>query len=80
MDAQQARRVDAVLRQLNIPGVVAPEDPGNPAGPWRVYDSADYRTRHDVTADALAAVAATFSDDGPAAGPQRGFVLPPSGT
>ncbi|MFB7759196.1 hypothetical protein [Streptomyces xiamenensis] len=79
MDAQQARRVQAVLRQLNIPGVVAPEDPNNPAGAWRVYNRTDHATRCDVTADALAALAATFPDEKPAPGPKRGFVIPTNG-
>ncbi|MFJ5737802.1 hypothetical protein [Streptomyces microflavus] len=79
MDAEQARQVDRVLRQLGIPGVVAPEDPENLTGPWRVYDQADPATRRDVTADALAALAAKFrpSTPGRQTGPTRGFVLPP---
>ncbi|MYU23544.1 hypothetical protein [Streptomyces sp. SID8352] len=77
MNAEQARRVDAVLRQLGIPGVVAPEDPENTAGPWRVYDTADPAARRDVTADALASVAAKFPEGQPGAGPMRGFAIPP---
>ena len=77
MDAEQARQVDAVLRQLGIPGVVAPENPENPAGPWRVYDTADPATRRDVTADALASVAAKFPKEKSGSGPMRGFVIPP---
>ncbi|MFE2377470.1 hypothetical protein [Streptomyces sp. NPDC059398] len=77
MNAEQARQVDAVLRQLKIPGVVAPEDPENTAGPWRVYDKADPATRRDVTADALASVAAKFPEEKPEPGPTRGFVIPP---
>lgn len=79
MDAEQARQVAAVLRQLGIPGVVAPEDPENTAGTWRVYDTADPATRRDVTADALASVAAEFPEEKPGPGPTRGFVIPPSG-
>ncbi|MEU2823685.1 hypothetical protein ACFXOI_24700 [Streptomyces bacillaris] len=48
MDVEQARQVDSVLQRLGIPGVVAPEDPENLTGPWRVYDTAD---RKDITAD-----------------------------
>ncbi|OKI04991.1 hypothetical protein A6A06_09950 [Streptomyces sp. CB02923] len=83
MDAEEARQVDATLRRLGIPGVVAPEDPDNPKGAWRVYDSPDPGARKDTTADALAAVVATFREagTGPArradGGPARGFVIPP---
>ncbi|MFI7239936.1 hypothetical protein [Streptomyces cyaneofuscatus] len=83
MDAEQARQVDHVLRQLGIPGVVAPEDPENLTGPWRVFDKADQATRKDTTADALAALAAKFRPSTPdpaprrQSGPTRGFVLPP---
>lgn len=79
MDAEQARQVDAALRQLGIPGVVAPEDPENPAGAWRVYDSADPATRKDTTADTLASVVAELSPAPPErrqSGPTRGFVWP----
>ncbi|OON72986.1 hypothetical protein [Streptomyces tsukubensis] len=76
MNAEQARQVDVVLRQLGIPGVVAPEDTENPAGPWRVYDTADPATRRDVTANALASVAAEFAKEKPRSGPMRGFVIP----
>jgi hypothetical protein len=62
---------------LGIPGVVASEDPENTAGPWRVYDTADSATRRDVTADALASVAAKFPEEKPGPGPMRGFVIPP---
>jgi hypothetical protein len=62
---------------LGIPGVVAPEDPENTAGPWRVYDTAESTTRRDVTADALASVAAKFPEEKPGPGPMRGFVIPP---
>ncbi|MEV3875427.1 hypothetical protein [Streptomyces sp. NPDC049906] len=77
MDAEQARQVDVVLRQLGIPGVVALEDPENTAGSWRVYDTAEPATRRDVTADVLAAVAAKFPEEEPGSGPMRGFVIPP---
>ncbi|MFI1676543.1 hypothetical protein [Streptomyces sp. NPDC020607] len=84
MDAEQARQVDATLRRLGIPGVVAPVDPENPAGAWRVYDSADPATREDTTADALASVVAKFREISPEPpekrhqGPTRGFVFPPA--
>ncbi|MEU4179320.1 hypothetical protein [Streptomyces sp. NPDC026589] len=79
MDAEQARQVDSVLRQLGIPGVVAPEDPENLTGPWRVYNQADPATRTDTTADVLVALAAEFEPSTPKrrSGPTRGFVLPP---
>lgn len=84
MDAEEARQVDAALRRLGIPGVVAPEDPENAAGGWRVYDSADPLTRRDTTADALAAVVAKFGEANPEPapraepGPTRGFIIPPA--
>ncbi|MGC5343706.1 hypothetical protein PZB75_11345 [Streptomyces sp. AM 4-1-1] len=79
MDAEQARQVDRVLRQVGIPGVVAPEDPENLTGLWRVYDQADPATRRDITADVVAALAAEFEPPTPRrhSGPTRGFVLPP---
>lgn len=79
MDENQARRVGALLRRLGIAGVVAPDDPEDPAGAWRVYDTADPAVRHDMTAAALAAVAARFPDETPGSGPTRGFVVPPGG-
>ncbi|WP_030668064.1 hypothetical protein [Streptomyces rimosus] len=83
MDAEEARHVDATLRRLGIPGIVAPEDPDDAAGTWRVYDSSDPGARKDITADVLAAIAATFREAGPGpgrradGGPARGFVIPP---
>ncbi|MET7640114.1 hypothetical protein [Streptomyces sp. NPDC005438] len=77
MNGEDARQVEAVLKRLGIPGVVAPEDPANTAGPWRVYDTADPATRRDVTADALASLAAKFPKEKPGSGPTRGFVIPP---
>jgi hypothetical protein len=80
MNAEEAWQLDATLRRLGIPGVVAPEDPDNPAGEWRVYDTADTTTRKDTTADALAAVAAKFREATPEPtrrGPMRGFIIPP---
>ncbi|MFI9081212.1 hypothetical protein ACIGW8_32910 [Streptomyces sioyaensis] len=80
MNAEEARQVDATLRRLGIPGTVAPTDPDDPAGEWRVYDQADPTTRRDVTADALAAVAGKFPDPDPGPvrrGPTRGFIIPP---
>ncbi|WP_228981772.1 hypothetical protein [Streptomyces sp. DH12] len=83
MDAEEARIVDAVLREYGIPGVVAPEEPGSPSGPWRVYDHADRAVRRETTAQALAALAAKVRRAGPGAaarrtggGPTRGFVVP----
>ncbi|MGW3329041.1 hypothetical protein V6574_13615 [Streptomyces sp. SM1P] len=83
MDAEQARQVDSVLRRFGIPGVVAPENPENLTGPWRVFDQADPATRKDITADALAALAALLPVSTPDPAPKRqgrptrGFVLPP---
>ncbi|MFJ6212531.1 hypothetical protein ACIQGZ_04245 [Streptomyces sp. NPDC092296] len=77
MDAEQGRRVAVVLGRLGIPGVVAPENPEDPAGGWRVYDTVDPGTRRDVTADALASLAFRFPDEKPGSGPTRGFVVPP---
>ncbi|UNO42317.1 hypothetical protein [Streptomyces sp. MST-110588] len=83
MDAEEARQVDATLRRLGIPGVVAPEDPDNTAGAWRVYDSSDPGTRKDITADTLVALIAQFREANPEpprradGGPTRGFIIPP---
>ncbi|MCE7082778.1 hypothetical protein [Streptomyces sp. ST2-7A] len=85
MDAEEARYIDAVLRRLGLPGVVAPEDPDNPAGPWRVYDQADPDSRTDMTARTLVSVTkALGADASPPApkaqrnGPSRGFIIPPN--
>ncbi|KWT60573.1 hypothetical protein ADL21_18115 [Streptomyces albus subsp. albus] len=84
MDAEEARQVDATLRRLGIPGVVAPEDPDNTAGAWRVYDSPDPGTRKDTTADTLVAVVTKFREANPEppqradGGPTRGFIIPPN--
>jgi hypothetical protein len=79
MNAKEAQALKAALKRWNVPGVVAPEDPGNPDGAWRVFDGPDPETRRDITADALAAVA-KFEGPGVAAtrrtGPTRGFVIP----
>jgi hypothetical protein len=80
MNAEEARNVDAVLRQLGLPGVVAPEDPEYPGGAWRVYDRADPETRRDTTADALARLAEAFQAESGGRGqrgPTRGFVIRP---
>ncbi|MBT2469054.1 hypothetical protein J7E97_14550 [Streptomyces sp. ISL-66] len=72
MDAEEARQLDITLRRFGIRGVVAPQDPENPAGTWAVYDEADPDSRRDITTDTLAAVAR-------AQGPTRGFVIPVAG-
>jgi hypothetical protein len=81
MDAEEARVVDAVLRRLGLPGVVAPEDPEDPAGSWRVYDRADPETRTDTTAEALVSLAKAIRGDEPSErkGPTRGFIIPSEG-
>ncbi|MGW8376814.1 hypothetical protein [Streptomyces sp. ODS28] len=90
MDAGQARSAEAVLRAAGVPGVVAPVDPRDPEGEWRVYDSADPAARTDTTAAALTSAVAAFRDapaqvarDRPAMPPGsrsvRGFILPPDG-
>jgi hypothetical protein len=76
MNAEEARHVDAVLRHLGVNGVIAPEDPENLAGAWRVYDRADPVTRRDTTADALVSLAKVFRRE--QKGPTRGFVIPPT--
>lgn len=82
MNADEARVLGAALKRWNIAGVVAPEDPGNPDGEWRVYDSQDPEARRDITADVLAALA-KLEDSGPRTpgragiGPTRGFMIPP---
>lgn len=71
MNANEVSELHATMRQHGIPGVVAPEDPRDPAGPWRVYDAADPGTRRDVTAETLAAAAAARLRQ-----PMRGFIIP----
>ncbi|MFF4697266.1 hypothetical protein [Streptomyces chattanoogensis] len=76
--------MDATLRRLGIPGVVAPVNPEHAAGTWRVYDSADPVTRKDITSDVLAAFVAKFREANPEppgkpqSGPTRGFIVPPN--
>ncbi|MGD9482344.1 hypothetical protein WDH52_03645 [Streptomyces sp. TRM70308] len=78
MGPDEARRVDALLRKLGIEGVVAPIDPDNSTGQWRVYDTADPYARTDVTAAALASVARLIMGNEPGpSGPTRGFIIPP---
>ncbi|MGW7521507.1 hypothetical protein ACWGJ2_38670 [Streptomyces sp. NPDC054796] len=87
MNAEEARRVDAAMRRLALPGVVAPVDPRDASGEWRVYDQADPDGRFDITADTLVAVVVELSGARPSrqppqpagwpAGPARGFVYPP---
>ncbi|MCX5608500.1 MULTISPECIES: hypothetical protein [unclassified Streptomyces] len=72
MNAEEARQLETTLRRLGIPGVVAPEDPENPAGNWLVFDEADPETRRDVTADTLAALSPAC---GTHQGPTRGFII-----
>ncbi|MCX2971615.1 MULTISPECIES: hypothetical protein [Streptomyces] len=57
--------------------MVAPENPEDSAGARRVYDKVDSATRLDVTAAALAAVAAGLPDEKPGSGPTRGCVVRP---
>ncbi|MFI0155275.1 hypothetical protein [Streptomyces lydicus] len=84
MNAEEAREVDATLRRLGIPGVVAPADPEDAAGEWRVYDSVEPATRTDITAQVLAAFVAKFREADPEppgkpqTGPTRGFIIPPN--
>ncbi len=80
MGRDEAERVADVLRRLGVGGVVAPVDPEDPSGEWKVYDHSDPETRRDITADALAAVAERVpaqGDEPERTGPTRGFVLPP---
>lgn len=79
MGRDEAERVADVLRRLEVSGVVAPVDPEDPAGEWRVYDHSEPETRRDITADVLAAVTARVPTPGEPerTGPTRGFVLPP---
>lgn len=82
MNAEEARNLATALRRWNIAGIVAPEDPANPDGEWRVYDGPNPETRRDITAAALAALA-ELEDSSPVSpgragtGPTRGFVLLP---
>ncbi|RAJ62443.1 hypothetical protein K378_03794 [Streptomyces sp. Amel2xB2] len=81
MTADEARRVERVMRSLGISGVVAPADPEDPSGEWSVFDEADPGTRRDKTAEVLAAIAEHVPEQdtgSPRRGPMRGFAgLPP---
>ncbi|MFE5580869.1 hypothetical protein [Kitasatospora sp. NPDC056531] len=72
MDENEAQRVANTLRRLGIRGIVSPEDPDEPDGQWRVYDSTDVVTRRDITDEALAMIKGRSRGIGPA----RGFVVP----
>jgi hypothetical protein len=72
MDENEAQQMADTLRRLGIRGVVSPVDPGNPGGPWWVYDSADPATRRDITDEARAIIAGRSCKTGPT----RGFVVP----
>jgi hypothetical protein len=81
MDAEEARDLGAALARWNIAGIVAPQDPADPDGEWRVYDGPNPETRRDITADALAALADLEAPGFPSpgrtrTGPTRGFVIP----
>ncbi|MDV5148562.1 hypothetical protein R1T08_31450 [Streptomyces sp. SBC-4] len=69
MDARDVSSLHDSMRQYGIPGVLTPEDPQNPAGPWRVFDHAGPR-RRDITDATLAAVAAAERRRS-----NRGFVI-----
>ncbi|MGW6918371.1 hypothetical protein ACWGB8_31835 [Kitasatospora sp. NPDC054939] len=72
MDETEARQLAGTLRRLGIRGTVSPEVPDNPAGRWRVYDSADPATRRDITDEVLTLVEGAARTTG---GPTRGFVV-----
>lgn len=81
MNADEARELAAALSRWNVAGFVAPENPEEPDGQWRVYDSADPENRTDITAEALAALRRAEGSHPASArsgnGPTRGFVIPP---
>ncbi|AXE23584.1 hypothetical protein C0216_09000 [Streptomyces globosus] len=66
MNAEDVAELHAAMRAYGIPGTLAPVDAGDPAGEWRVLDSAG----RDVTAGTLAAAATAR-----ARRPARGFVV-----
>lgn len=70
MDAREVSALHDSMRQHGIPGALAPEDPQNPAGPWRVFDDTSPGERRDITDATLAAVAAAVRRR-----PSRGFVI-----
>ncbi|MGV9268495.1 hypothetical protein ACWDRR_27945 [Kitasatospora sp. NPDC003701] len=74
MDELEAQQVANTLRRLELRGFVFPEDPENPGGRWRVYDSADAATRRDITDEVLTVIAGRSRADG--TGPTRGFIIP----
>ncbi|WP_318210841.1 MULTISPECIES: hypothetical protein [unclassified Streptomyces] len=66
MDASAVSSLHDSMRKYGIPGDLQPEDPKNPAGPWRVVDPAG----RDITDATLAAVAAAERRR-----PERGFII-----
>jgi len=66
MDAREVSALHDAMRQHGIPGTLRPEDPENPAGPWRVVDDAG----RDVTEETFAAAEAAARKR-----PTRGFVI-----
>ncbi|MFF8769215.1 hypothetical protein [Kitasatospora sp. NPDC015120] len=75
MDEDEAQQLSKSLQILGIRGIVSPEDPGDPDGQWRVYDSTDPSTRRDITDDVLTVVRGRSRQAGQA-GATRGFVVP----
>ncbi|MFE7947429.1 hypothetical protein [Streptomyces sp. NPDC057426] len=66
MDARDVSSLHDSMRRYGIPGVLEPENPEAPAGPWRVVDPVG----QDITEATLAAVAAASRRR-----PTRGFVI-----
>lgn len=72
--------MDAALRQLGLPGVVAPFDPENPAGDWGVFDRADPSTRQDISEEISDLFGRALDEprEPRQPAPTRGFVIPQS--
>lgn len=67
MDAHEVSSLHDSMRRYGIPGELAPVDPANRAGAWRVVDPA---TGRDITHAVRGRVAAAAGQR-----PMRGFVV-----
>lgn len=70
--------MDVALRQLGLPGVVAPFDPENPAGEWGIFDRADPETRQDISEEIFGLFGKALDEplQPRRSAPTRGFVIP----
>ncbi|MGW4699854.1 hypothetical protein [Streptomyces sp. NPDC004285] len=71
MEARDVSALHDTMRRYGIPGILTPDNPQNPAGPWRVFDH-DGPGRRDITDTTLTAAEAVANRR-----PTRGFVIAP---